>query len=67
MAAAESLPESWSVVRDREDRYSVWPDDKTLPVGWTKEPISGTRDECLQKIKTIWVDPRPLGLRQAMA
>jgi MbtH protein len=71
MSAGELLPqtwpETWSVVRDREDRYSVWADDKALPVGWSKGPISGTRDECLQKIKEIWVDPRPLGLRQAMA
>ncbi len=62
-----SKPETWSIVRDREDRYSVWPDDKPLPVGWVKQPHSGTRDECLQKIKEIWVDPRPRGLRQAMA
>ncbi len=71
MSAAEILPETWpetwSVVRDWEDRYSVWPDDKALPVGWSKEPISGTRDECLEKIRQIWVDPRPLSLRQAMA
>ncbi|UXN66733.1 MbtH family NRPS accessory protein (plasmid) [Phyllobacterium sp. A18/5-2] len=67
MCAAEILPESWSVVRDGEDRYSVWPDDKALPVGWSKVPISGTRDACLQKIKMIWIDPRPLGLRRAMA
>ena len=67
MCAAGVLPDSWSVVRDTEDRYSVWPDDKTMPAGWTKEPISGTRDECLQKIKAIWVDPRPHSLRRAMA
>jgi MbtH protein len=67
MPAAEILPETWSVVRDQEDRYSVWPDDKALPVGWSKEPVSGTRDECLLKIKEIWVDPRPFALRQAMA
>ncbi|MHC1551248.1 MbtH family NRPS accessory protein [Phyllobacterium sp. K27] len=67
MSAAEIMPESWSIVRDREDRYSVWPDGRTLPVGWDREPFCGTRDECLHKIKEIWVDPRPLGLRQAMA
>jgi MbtH protein len=66
MSAENLLPETWSVVRDREDRYSVWADDKALPVGWSKEPVSGTRDECLQKIKEIWIDPRPLGLQRAM-
>ncbi|MGH7005325.1 MAG: MbtH family protein, partial [Alphaproteobacteria bacterium] len=63
----DTLPETWSVVRDEEDRYSVWPDDRRLPVGWRREPVSGTREDCLQKIKEIWVDPRPLRLRQAMA
>ncbi|MEK1889884.1 MAG: MbtH family NRPS accessory protein [Phyllobacterium sp.] len=67
MCAPEILPKSWSVVRDTEDRYSVWPDDKAVPVGWTKEPISGTRDACLQMIREIWSDPRPLALRRAMA
>lgn len=64
---SENLPETWSIVRDQEDRFSVWPDDKALPIGWSKEPVSGTRDECLQKIKEIWVDPRSRSLRQAMA
>ena len=71
MPAAEKLPENWpetwSVVRDREDRHSVWPDDKALPIGWTRVSVSSKRDECLQKIKEIWNDPRPLSLRQAMA
>ncbi len=67
MSAVEKLPESWSVVRDAEHRYSVWPDDKAMPVGWIKVPYSGTRDACLARIKELWVDPRPLGLRQAMA
>lgn len=67
MPAAENLPEHWSVVRDREDRYSVWSDDKALPRGWNKETFSGSREECLQKIKEIWGDPRPLSLQQAMA
>lgn len=62
----ETSPETWSVVRDQEHRYSVWPDDKALPTGWSKELISGTRDECLQKIKEIWLDPRPLALQRAM-
>lgn len=67
MSATELLQDSWSVVRDTEDRFSVWPDDKAMPVGWTKEAITGTRDECLQRIKEVWADPRPASLRQAMA
>lgn len=67
MPNAETLPEIWSIVRDQEHRYSVWSNDKPLPVGWTFVQFSGSRDECLAEIKRIWVDPRPLGLRQAMA
>jgi MbtH protein len=59
-------PETWSVVRDQEERYSVWPDDKALPAGWSRQAHGGTRDECLQKIKEVWSDPRPRSLRLAM-
>ena len=67
MSNAETSPETWSIVRDQEHRYSVWSNDKVLPVGWSKESFCGTREECLAEIKKIWVDPRPLALRQAMA
>ncbi|MGO4448406.1 MbtH family NRPS accessory protein [Phyllobacterium sp. TAF24] len=67
MSDVDTSPETWSIVRDQEHRYSVWSNDKALPVGWSKESFSGTREECLSEIKKIWVDPRPLALRQAMA
>jgi MbtH protein len=59
--------EKWIVVKDEEDRYSVWSTDKRMPNGWTAVGFEDSRQECLEEIKAIWSDPRPASLRQAMA
>lgn len=59
--------EKWIVVKDDEDRYSVWSTDKRMPHGWTAVGFEGSRQECLEEIKVLWVDPRPVSLRRAMA
>ncbi|WP_431323508.1 MbtH family protein [Rhizobium sp. YTU87027] len=56
----------WIVVFDAERRYSVWPQDRPVPLGWIEAGFSGSRLECLQHIGTVWTDPRPLSLRLAM-
>ncbi|MEZ2126400.1 MULTISPECIES: MbtH family protein [unclassified Sinorhizobium] len=57
----------WIVVRDTEHRFSVWPEDKRIPVGWTAAGFAGSRQVCLEHIRQLWADPRPLSLRTAMA
>ena len=63
MSAAKTL---WHVVVDQQLRHSVWPDDRSVPMGWTIAGFAGSREECLAEIEEIWTDPRPLGLREAM-
>ena len=47
------------VVNDKK-QYSIWPDKKALPSGWSEEGYKGTRKHCLEYISTIWPDPTNL-------
>lgn len=53
----------YSVVRNDEDQYSVWPADRALPPGWHAEGTVGTRAACLDHIGRVWTDMRPRSLR----
>jgi MbtH protein len=60
MAAAE---QTFSVVRNDEDQYSVWPALRPLPLGWSEAGFTGTRPECLTFIEANWHDMRPRSVR----
>jgi MbtH protein len=51
------------VVRNQEDRHSIWPTDRDLPVGWERTGFVGDRNACLAEISRVWVDIRPLSVR----
>lgn len=55
------------VVVNHEEQYSIWPDYKEIPGGWNAVGKSGNKQECLNYIKEIWTDMRPLSLRKQMA
>jgi len=57
---------TYNVVMNHEEQYSIWPDYKALPAGWTAAGKTGKRDDCLAYIDAVWTDMRPLSLRQAM-
>lgn len=54
------------VVVNDEEQYSVWPADRSLPLGWFAEGTEGSREDCLAHIGTVWTDMRPLSLRRQM-
>lgn len=56
----------YRVVVNHEEQYSIWPVDKQNPLGWADAGKSGPKRECLEYIKEIWTDMRPLSLRQKM-
>ena len=56
----------YRVVVNREEQYSIWPEYRELPTGWTEVAKSGTKTECLAYIKEAWTDMRPLSLRKRM-
>jgi MbtH protein len=57
----------FNVVINHEEQFSIWPDYKDLPAGWTAVGKRGKKDECLAYIDEVWTDMRPRSLRLAMA
>jgi MbtH protein len=56
----------YTVVVNHEEQYSIWPSHKEMPLGWKDAGKSGTKAECLEHIKVVWTDMRPLSLRKKM-
>lgn len=56
----------YKVVRNHEEQYSIWPEYKENPLGWNDVGKTGTKAECLDHIKEVWTDMRPLSLRKKM-
>jgi len=56
----------YNVVVNHEEQYSIWPVDRELPAGWRAVGKSGPKQECLDYIKEVWTDMRPLSLRKKM-
>jgi len=56
----------YKVVINHEEQYSIWPADRENPLGWTDAGKSGLKQECLDYIKEVWTDMRPLSLRKHM-
>ena len=56
----------YKVVVNHEEQYSIWPVDRENPAGWRDAGRSGTKAECLEYVKEVWTDMRPLSLRKQM-
>jgi MbtH protein len=46
------------VVVNQSDQYSIWPDDRELPVGWTTAGVVGEEADCLSYIDSTWTGLR---------
>ena len=58
---------TYKVAVNDEEQYAIWPEYKELPTGWRYGEKTGSKADCLAYIKDVWVDMRPLSLRQKMA
>ena len=56
----------YKVVLNHEEQYSIWPADRENPRGWQDAGKVGPKAECLEYIKAVWTDMRPLRLRKQM-
>lgn len=56
----------YKVVVNHEEQYSIWPADRENPPGWRDAGKDGPKAECLEYIKEVWTDMRPLSLRKKM-
>jgi uncharacterized protein YbdZ (MbtH family) len=56
----------YKVVVNHEEQYSISPEHKANPPGWRDAGKSGLKAECLDYVKEVWTDMRPLSLRKKM-
>lgn len=66
MSDAVAVEEQYKVVVNHEEQYSILPADRANPLGWSDAGMSGSKEACLEHIKTVWTDMRPLSLRRKM-
>lgn len=66
MGVQESDDASYKVVVNHEEQYSIWPADRENALGWKDAGKSGSKEQCLEFIKEVWTDMRPLSLRKRM-
>lgn len=59
--------ETFIVLVNHEEQYSIWPHWKAVPGGWRRvEGVSGDKQTVCAWIDQNWTDMRPLSLRQWM-
>jgi MbtH protein len=65
MTTADGADEGliYAVVRNDEEQYSIWPDDRPVPLGWAKTGAAGPKQECMDYIDKVWTDMRPRSLK----
>jgi MbtH protein len=59
--------ESYTVLINDEEQYSLWPARKSAPAGWRNVGIQGSKDYCLEYIEKTWTDITPLSVRKRLA
>lgn len=58
--------QQYRAVMNDEEQYSIWFAHRPNPLGWRDAGKTGTKQECLDYIKEVWTDMRPLSLRKKM-
>lgn len=58
------MNDTYLVVVNDEEQFSIWFADRDLPAGWRAEGFAGSRDECLAHIEATWTDMRPRSVRE---
>jgi MbtH protein len=66
MADQQEDTRNYTVVMNHEEQYSIWLSHRDLPLGWQSCGKSGSKQECLDYIQSVWTDMRPLSLRKQM-
>lgn len=54
---------TYRVVVNDEEQYSVWPEARDRPAGWSDGGFAGAYDDCLAFIEEHWTDMRPRSAR----
>ena len=56
----------YMAVVNHEEQYSIWPEGRELPLGWSDAGKHGTKAEVLAWIEEVWTDMRPKSLREPL-
>ena len=56
---------TYTVLVNDEEQYSLWLAELRVPAGWRTAGKTGTKQECLDYVRSVWTDMRPLSLRRA--
>jgi len=59
--------DTYFVVINHEEQYSIWSATRALPAGWTAVGEARDRSECLAYIDEVWTDMRPKSVRDHLA
>lgn len=59
----DNADRQYQVLVNHEEQYSLWPVDKDPPPGWQSVGPKGSREACLEFVEKVWIDMRPLSLR----
>lgn len=66
MTNAPENSQTYHVVVNHEEQYSIWPVHREVPGGWRPVGKTGPKADCLHYVNEVWTDMRPLSLRQRM-
>jgi MbtH protein len=55
----------WTVLRNDEDQYALYPAELAVPAGWHAAGCTGTQEECAGYVDQHWTDMRPRSVRAA--
>lgn len=47
----------FQVVVNGEGQYSIWPQGREIPAGWSEAGFAGSKAECLAHIDATWTTP----------
>ena len=56
----------YQVLVNSEEQYSLWLAGQAVPNGWRQVGPTGQKQVCLDYVKEVWTDMRPLSVRKAM-
>lgn len=59
----EAEQDTYFVVKNHEEQYSIWRTDREVPAGWEVVGEADSKDGCLARIEVLWTDMRPASIR----
>jgi MbtH protein len=61
------VQQTYIVLVNDEEQYSLWLSHKEIPAGWKNVGISGSKAECMEYVDKVWTDITPLSVRKRLA